>query len=144
VPENWLPVPGWPYEASSRGRVRSLARRRPLKPQRDGDGYRYVELSDGARRERVHVARVVLLAFAGPPPEPGMEACHRHGRRGDNRPGGLYWGTSPENRADRERHRRERAVRRTGESVTDVTNEKQGEIEETAACPMETGTGVSP
>src|SRR5215469_17131856 len=70
--ERWRPVPDWPYEASDRGRVRSLARGVPLKPQRD-DGYRYVELTDGRRRWRVHVARLVLLAHRGEPPEPGME-----------------------------------------------------------------------
>lgn len=143
--ERWEPVPGWPYEASTRGRVRSLARGVPLKPQRGRDGYLRVDLSDGKRRWRgVHVAVLVLLAFAGKPPQPGMEACHRHGRRGDNRPGGLYWGTKPQNRQDRERHRRERADRRSAAEVREVKEGEAVEIEETAYCLLEPATGVSP
>jgi hypothetical protein len=120
-PEQWLTVPGWPaYEASDRGRVRSVDRELSdgrtaggvvLKPARDKDGYRYVTLSDGTRRQRIHVGRAVLAAFAGEPPA-GLEACHANGRRWDNRLANLRWGTRPENRADRERHRAQREARK--------------------------------
>ena len=143
--EEWRPVPCWPYEASDRGRVRSLARGVPLKLQRDKDGYRYVELSDGPRRWRAHAGRLVLLAWEGEPPTPEHEACHRDGRRWRNWRPNLYWGTREENAADRERHRERRAARRAGRAgVTEVREEKQFEIEETAGVPLETGTGVSP
>lgn len=88
-----------------------------LKAARDKDGYRHVTLSSGRRRERAHVARLVLLAFAGPCPE-GHEALHGNGRRWDNRLANLRWGTRPQNRADRERHRARKAVssRDTGDA----------------------------
>jgi hypothetical protein len=153
--EDWAPVPGWPYEASSRGRVRSLARGVPLKQQRDKDGYRHVELSDGKRRRRAHVAVLVLEAFTGPCP-PECEALHGNGRRWDNRLANLRWGTRPENRQERERHRRERDARRAeradggdedrgknGWIETEGEEEKQVGMEGTACCPLETGTGVS-
>lgn len=140
--EEWRPAPGWSaYEVSSRGRVRSVDRvladgrgagGKLLKPSRDKDGYLYATLSDGSRRWRVHVARLVLFAFAGWPEEPGMEACHRNGRRWDCRRANLYWGTKPENRADRERHRARRAGR--APAVTRVTGEA-GETGAAAPCP---------
>jgi len=144
MPERWRPVPGWPYEASRGGRVRSLARRVPLKRQRRRkDGYLFVDMSDRGRRRRAHVAVLVLEAFAGPRP-PGAEACHRNGRRGDCRAANLYWGTKSQNRQDRERHRRERAARRAAAEATEVKERETGEIEEAAYCLVETGTGVSP
>lgn len=121
--EKWAPVPGWDgYEASTRGRVRSVGRALSdsrqaggviLKPAKDKDGYRHVTLSAGRRRQRVHVARLVLLTFVGEPPE-GHEALHGNGRRWDNRLANLRWGSKPENRADRERHRAERTAGETG------------------------------
>jgi len=108
--DEWRPVPGWPmYEVSRRGRARRGTRE--LKPARDKDGYRYVTLSAGRARWRVHVARLVLLVFAGEPPSAAHEACHGNGRRWDNRLANLRWDTRPANRADRERHRRAREAR---------------------------------
>ena len=145
MPEVWRPVPGWPYEASSRGQVRSLARGVPLKRRRRRrDGYLFVDLSDRGRRRQAHVAALVLEAFTGPRP-PGAEACHRNGRRGDCRRANLYWGSKPQNRQERERHRRERAARRAdADVVTEVNGRETGEIGKTACCLLETGTGVSP
>lgn len=152
--EEWRTAPGWPgYLVSDRGKVRSVDRvladgreagGKLLKPRKDKDGYRRVTLVNGAERWDVHVGRLVLFAFAGWPPEPGMEACHKNGRRWDNRAANLYWGTKPQNRQDRERHRERRAARRAGRAgVTEVKEEKQGEIEETACCPSRVDSGVS-
>lgn len=115
--ETWRPVPGWGgYEASCRGRVRSVDRFLPngqpcggliLTPQRDRDGYEYVTLCHGGRRQRIGVHRLVLLAHRGQCPA-GMEGLHGNGCRWDNRLANLRWGTKPENRADREQHRRDR------------------------------------
>lgn len=118
--EKWEPVPGWhAYEASSLGRVRSLDRLthdgqlrggQILTPQRDR-GYLYVQLHDGKRTRRVAVHVLVMLAHCGECPA-GMEVLHRNGRRGDCRLVNLRYGTKPQNRADREKHRRQRDRRR--------------------------------
>lgn len=128
--ERWLTVPGWPgYQVSDRGRARSVDRvlrdgrragGRMLRPAGNGKGYLYVRLSDGGRTRRVHLARLVLLAHAGPPPTPAHEALHGNGRRRDCRLANLRWGTRAENRADRERHRREREERRAAGAGTAV------------------------
>lgn len=112
--ETWKAVPGvqWWYEASDRGRIQSLDHKdrngRPhkgtvLNPRPDGDGYLVVNvtLEDGTRKHGMSVARLVLLAHAGEPPQPDMQACHGPGGQKDNRwPENLRWGTDEENRAD--------------------------------------------
>lgn len=140
--EEWRPAPGWPaYEVSTRGRVRSVDRQltdgraaggKLLKPSKDKDGYRYVTLASGPGRWRVHVGRLVLFAFAGWPDDPAMEACHGNGRRWDNRLANLRWDTRPANRADRERHRRERA----GVEVRGMEDGGESEIDVAAPCPF--------
>lgn len=132
--EEWRPVPGWPYEVSSRGRVRRDGRL--LKPTPDKDGYRHVTLSAGPRRWRVHVGRLVLLVFRGEP-EPGQEACHGNGRRWDNRLANLRWDTKPGNRADRERHRAERAARAAEirHDMSDLEG-REGDTGVSAPCPL--------
>ncbi len=113
--ERWLPVPDWEdaFEVSSLGRVRSV---RVLSLQRHPDGYPQVTLRRGGRTQLAAVHRLVMLAFAGPPPldEDGkpMEVLHRNGKPGDPGRRNLRYGTKPENRADRERHRRGRTGKR--------------------------------
>lgn len=143
--EEWRPAPGWSaYEVSSRGRVRSVDRvladgrgagGKLLKRFRNKHGYLFVTLSDGSRRQDVHVARLVLFAFVGWPPA-GTEACHRNGRRWDCRRANLYWGTKPENRADRERHRAERAAKTAAGADAEA-----GETGATAPCLQEVVSG---
>ena len=104
MPERWRPIPGHRgYEASSEGRVRSVARTLRdgraaggvvLAQQKDKDGYDTVKA--GARRIRVNVA--VQLAFAGP-----AEVRHLDGDRENNRPGNLAWGSRTENEQDKRR-----------------------------------------
>ena len=106
--ERWRPIPGHRgYEASSEGRVRSVARTLRdgraaggvvLVQQEDRDGYRTVKL--GARRVRVNVA--VQLAFAGRP-----EVRHLDGNRENNGPGNLAWGSRTENEQDKKRGRKQ-------------------------------------
>jgi len=95
------------YEASSEGRVRSVARTLRdgraagsvvLAQQPDRDGYQTVKL--GTRRVRVNVA--VQLAFAGPP-----EVRHLDGDRENNRPENLAWGSRTENEQDKRRGRKQ-------------------------------------
>lgn len=113
MPEIWSSVVGWEnlYEVSDCGRVRSLARTVPfgnntrrvpsrvLKPGRDANGVRYVQLTDGPRRvvRRVHV--LVLEAFVGPRP-PGLEGCHWDDDKDNNHLENLRWDTRSANMQD--------------------------------------------
>lgn len=124
--EEWRQIPGFGlhYEASSLGRTRTKEREvvkfsavagkvvtqrykaRVHKPCPDGPyGHLCVTLGVDGKRFKVHVARLVLLAFDGPPP-PGMEACHGDGDASNNRPGNLRWDTHEANNADRKAHGR--------------------------------------
>ena len=47
--------------------------------------------------------RLVLGAFAGPPPE-GMEGCHEDNDKTNNRLDNLRWDTRPGNHSDKARH----------------------------------------
>jgi NUMOD4 motif len=120
--ETWKPIPDWPHEASTCGRVRSIDRQDengvwrlgailPQHPdKRKGKGYLYVTLRDGKRTRKVHVAVAVLEAHRGLRPFPDWEACHNDGIRTDNHLAGLRWDSREGNRADMLRHRQERAV----------------------------------
>lgn len=112
----WKVVPGWPmYRVSNMGHVqtrwgRGGKRRYATNTWREvkGDraaGYHRVTFYDGDRRQRFLAHRLVLELFDGPCPD-GMEACHRNGKRRDNRVGNLYWGTPAQNWEDRRRHGR--------------------------------------
>jgi hypothetical protein len=102
------------YEVSELGRVRSIPRKggrnrsygggiRACTPDRHG--YPMVVLSaPGRRRSGRHIHRLVLEAFAWPPPAPGMEACHDNGRPDDPRLVNLRWYTHKGNMADMIRH----------------------------------------
>lgn len=111
--EQWKPIPGWVghYEASTRGRVRSLARTvnrnglpmriaaRILEPNVHHSGYRRVILSRaGVRSERLLHA-VIAETLHGPRPD-GLEVLHRDGNQANNAPSNLRYGTSAENSRD--------------------------------------------
>ena len=86
---------GW-YEVSSLGNVTSLSRAGtaggPLDPQVNSRGYRVVRLSKYGTVRTVPVGRLVLLAFRGPPPRPGMRARHGPGGPRDDALVNLRWG----------------------------------------------------
>lgn len=88
--EEWRDVPGFEgmYEVSSHGRVRS---KRRLLTRRNGSpyiakskikvpyvfrGYLRVALWRDGKNKALFVHRLVLLAFAGPPPHEDMQAHH--------------------------------------------------------------------
>jgi NUMOD4 motif len=118
--EDWKPIPGWPHEASTCGRTRSVDRLGDdgiwrlgslLPPQADkrpGKGYLYYDLRDGTRRRRIPAAVAVLEAHRGLRP-PGCEACHNHGIRTDNHLSEIRWDTRESNLADMLEHARLRA-----------------------------------
>ena len=127
--EVWKPIPGWPYEASSFGRVRSIARvvkrripaglvgkpgssrtrtipEKILNGRPRSDGYRFVALSLGNKRWDVGINVLVCLAFRGSAPQGKPHALHWNGNRSDNRLDNLRWGSRQENYQDQVRHGR--------------------------------------
>lgn len=135
--EIWREVPGYGgwYECGDHGSVRSWKTQgRPgvrsdsphsLKPGRTRGDYLSVNLClDGAVKP-FRLNRLVLLTFKGEPFR-GAQACHRNGDRSDNRLDNLYWGTSAENQADKERH----GTQLRGESVPSarLTREAVAEV----------------
>ena len=116
--EQWREIPGfygW-YEASDKGRVRSLqrliihsdGRKRNypsvvLKQYTDDFGYTKVTLKRNGDDWRVHVHHLVALAFHGPRPE-GLWVCHSDGVRTNNTPDNLRYDTPASNAADSVRH----------------------------------------
>ncbi|QUH01416.1 HNH endonuclease [Saccharopolyspora erythraea] len=102
--EIWRPVPGWvSYEASNKGRVRSVRSGRVLSSPPGGDGYRRVYFKVEGRRSAWTVHRVVLAAFRGPRPE-GAQIRHLDGDKSNNHLENLAYGTPSENAADTKRH----------------------------------------
>jgi single-strand DNA-binding protein len=111
--EIWLPVPGHhPLEASNLGRVRSLPYPTPmpnggtkvneLKPtygvtSRAATTSTYSRKQIVFRRKTYKVARLVCLAFHGPPPTPKHEVLHDDEDSHNNRPGNIGWGTRKQN-----------------------------------------------
>ncbi|MDO8800093.1 NUMOD4 motif-containing HNH endonuclease [Phenylobacterium sp.] len=100
VAERWRPIPGWPYEVSSEGRVRRVGCE-PLIPRSNGKGYIRVTLCDRGAQKEEYVHRLVCAAFHGPPPTPEHEVDHENDERGCNRESNLSWSTVAANRARR-------------------------------------------
>jgi hypothetical protein len=111
--EEWRPVVGWEdhYAVSSRGRVKRTApgtKTYPgklLNPPTGKNGYPMAQMTDGKRRERQYVHRMVAAAFL---PEPDSTTAryvaHKNGVRTDNRAENLYWATPAENQFDQVKH----------------------------------------
>jgi hypothetical protein len=118
VTEVWRTVPGWEgyYEASSKGRVRSVERvvkhpngsitvaPRILRPSPHESGHLRVCLSRDRHGSTHYVHTLVLEAFHGLKPFPSALCRHLNGVETDNRPENLRWGTYGENRLDTEWH----------------------------------------
>jgi len=134
--ETWKPVPCWPHEASSCGRVRSIDRLGgdgiwrlggllpPQPDSRPGKGYLYYDLRDGKRRRRIPAAVAVLEAHRGPRP-PGCEACHNRGIRTDNHLSEIRWDTREANLADMAEHAALRVVTDPA-AMTDALSQTPG------------------
>lgn len=141
--EVWKPVVGFEgrYEASSFGRVKSLARLVPtpraggvrmlhrkerlLRPSRQPDGYQHVTFSLEGKHYTRSVHRVVCEAFHGARPA-GMTVAHGNGRRHDNRASNLRWASLRDNLGDRKAHgtlpwgERHHASRLTEQQVNEI------------------------
>lgn len=66
-------------------------------------GHKQVKLSRAGITVPGKLHRLVLIAFAGPPPA-GCEVLHIDGNPGNNNRNNLRWGTRSENVRDRVRH----------------------------------------
>lgn len=104
-----------------------------LTPTKDRYGYLKVRLSDGKRRYKIAVHRLVAFAFHGPPPTNDHEVRHLNGDRTDNRAANLAWGTRAENAADRETHGRTSRGESHSEAIragipNALTEEQRGRI----------------
>lgn len=99
--EIWLPIEGWGevYEVSSLGRVRSLRSGNILAGHRHPSGHVMVRLTDGPRRERIYLHRIVAAAFL-PNPQNYPVVRHLKDDPSDNRACALAWGTYSDNRMD--------------------------------------------
>ena len=132
--EIWKSIPGHPsYEASSKGRIRSIdrvitgggcvpVRRRKgvvLKPKVRRDGRLSVSLGAGSHMI-FSVARLVCRTFHGPSPEGKNLTCHRDDNPLNNYPENLYWGSHQDNMDDKVRNGRCR------NQYTDATHCKRG------------------
>lgn len=104
--EEWRPVVGYEgwYEVSNAGRVRRVRRGygtwpgRVLRPSPTSRGYAGVDLGHGEPSGKtVHIHRLVLEAFVGPPPSPKHEANHIDRNRMNCALENLEWVTAKEN-----------------------------------------------
>lgn len=98
----WAHVPGFPgWVVSARGEVRYAPTWKLAgKASPSDSGYARVDM--GGKKVRVH--RVVLFAFAGPPPTPRHHGAHVDGDKTNNRFENLAWKTPEENEADKRAH----------------------------------------
>src|SRR5882724_6649546 len=115
--EEWRDIPGYAgYQASSEGRIRSLDRLVNYAASKNGcaaysmvrkggvlktppmrSGHLQVNLG---RKAHFLVHVLVVLAFHGSKPLPGLEVLHRDGNPANNKPGNVRWGTRSENNED--------------------------------------------
>jgi len=126
--EIWKPFPGYEgfYEVSSLGNVRRCS---PLKPSKSTWGYLTVAPTAPDRGQtRVCVHRMVLEAFAGPPPTPKHVANHINGNKHDNRAENLEWVTQSENILHAYRIGLKKRYFGTANAFTKLTEEKVAEL----------------
>jgi len=108
--ETWKDIPGFEgvYQASDRGRIRSLTRpRHPgrvLRQHVTANGYLHVQLSMGGKVMTKSVHRLVALTFLGEPPKGLPLVLHGDGVETNNRIENLRYGTQEQNLADRVTH----------------------------------------
>lgn len=100
--EQWKKLPDWPYEVSSKGRVRRCepgagtyeGRIRQPTPARKG--YQKIELSRDGEQKHFLVHHLVLRLFDRSR-KPGEQTNHLNGDKTDNRIENLEWVTASEN-----------------------------------------------
>lgn len=108
----WREVPGWPYEASSAGELRSSRTGRILRPVMTAKGYQCCTFQVDKVRRNVRIHRAIVEAWIGPIPK-GYEVNHIDGNKVNNAPSNLEIVTSLENN---------RHAARLGLKASGVTN----------------------
>lgn len=123
--EEWRPIEGWPYEASSLGRIRrAVASRsspagRIMRTAPHSAGYRSVALCKDGKPRTFLVHRLVCIAFLGPAPSADHQVAHWDGDKTNNRATNLRWADQLENESDKIRHgRTPRGERQGGARLT--------------------------
>ena len=103
--EVWRAIPQSHYEASSMGRVRTIAGHiyKPVIIR----NYYHVHLCLADKRLNFRVHRLVCMAFRGLKPAAADCVLHINGNKLDNRIENLRWGTNKENAADTIAHGRQ-------------------------------------
>lgn len=101
--ERWAAVPGWPYEVSNFGRVKTVRTGRIRRTALHKSGYENVQLWSGGAFTTIGVHQLMLLAFVGPVPE-GKEVLHGDGCKTNNTLPNLRYGFPKENMVDRDFH----------------------------------------
>ena len=137
--EIWKPVPGFSkYEASNRGRVRSIDRlienttskgtpytmwRRGtiLKPG-NVQGYKRVVLCKHGKEYGKYVHQIIARTFHGKAPAGKTDVMHLDDDKTNNRPRNLQWGTRKENMEDR--NSKERQARGSGSGKAVLTEKE--------------------
>lgn len=113
LPNGFRQIPGFPRYAinengtvisvcNGRGKNRTWAEAKRLRPSTAKDGYLRLCLSDG-REQTALVHALVLITFVGPRPI-GMQCRHIDGCKTNNHVSNLAWGTSSENHQDKLLH----------------------------------------
>ena len=120
--EEWRDIPGYEgwYQASSLGRIKSLARSTPTRnrwgpclynaPEKviegriDTYGYRRMKLCVAGKTKDEFAHKLVALAFIGAPPFEGAQIAHWDADKLNNHPSNLRWATVRENARDKVRH----------------------------------------
>lgn len=102
------------YDVSNYGRIRSRKHGRVRLRKvsiHNRDGHRFVMLCKNGERHQLVVARLVLLAFVGPPPSEAHIACHDKGGNSNDYLWRLRWDTVVENNRDAVRHGTHRSLK---------------------------------
>jgi hypothetical protein len=97
--ERWVPIPGYEgyYEASTKGRVRSLncGKIRLMNPYVEATGYLATTLSKKSIKKHALIHRLIASAFHGANPK--RHVHHKNNKKTDNRPENLEWVSKAEN-----------------------------------------------
>jgi|SRR5690348_2407614 len=81
--EEWQPIPnGFPYEASTEGRIRKNDL--ILRPMQKPEGYLYFSINTNGDRKNMYVHRAIISAFVQPLQDNEL-VNHRNGNKRDNR-----------------------------------------------------------
>ena len=111
-----IPVsPNEDYMAGSDGQIYSRTKYKgfgrkvyvdwyPLKGHISSKGYQRISLCHKNKKVTKNVHRLICLAFHGMPPRQTDQVRHKDGKRSNNLPDNLLWGTQEENWLDRKAH----------------------------------------